>query len=172
MRILGIDPGLNITGYGIIEFNSRSEPKLLEAGIIKIAQRFSLSQKIFKIYKSIKKIIKEFHPEAIVLEELYSHYLYPKTAILMGHVRGVIILAAEEKKIPLIGYSSTRIKKAISGKGNATKEQIQRIIQYFLGLKKIPQQDISDALASALAHAHIITNELRLNKIDDFTHRR
>jgi len=156
MRILGIDPGLNVTGYGVIEVNSDCHPHLLGVGIIKNSPNFSLSQKVNEIYKEIKKVIEEFKPEIIVLEELYSHYRHPRTAILMGHARGVIGLVAEEKKIPLVGYSSTRIKKALLGRGDATKEQVQKMVQYFLGLEKVPQpKDISDALALALTHAHI-----------------
>ncbi|MCM8784111.1 MAG: crossover junction endodeoxyribonuclease RuvC [Candidatus Omnitrophica bacterium] len=166
MCILGIDPGLNITGYGLVEANLNFNPRILEAGVIKTTQKFSLSQKIGKIYQGVKKLVEEFHPDAIVLEELYSHYRHPKTAILMGHARGVISLVAEEKQIPLIGYSSTRVKKAICGRGNATKEQIQRMIQYLLGLEQTPQpKDVSDALALALAHAHIVETDChRLRK--------
>ncbi|MCM8793833.1 MAG: crossover junction endodeoxyribonuclease RuvC, partial [Candidatus Omnitrophica bacterium] len=105
----------------------------------------------------IREVMKEFRPQVMVLEELYSHYKHPRTAILIGHARGVISLVAEEKKIPLIGYSSTRIKKALLGRGDATKEQVQRMIQYLLNLKNPPQPvDIADALALCLAHVYIM----------------
>jgi len=159
MRILGIDPGLNITGYGLLEINGsnfRNEPALLEAGVIKTQPNLTLAQRVNRIYKGIKEILDEFQPQVLVLEELYSHYRHPRTAILMGHARGVITLAAEEKNISLVGYSPSRIRKALLGQGNATKEQVQRMIQHLLGLSRPPQpEDISDALALALAYVHI-----------------
>ncbi len=158
MRILGIDPGLNITGYGLVEVdeNRRKVPSLLEAGLIKTKPCFSLPQKLRKIHKGITEILSEFRPEVLVLEELYSNYKYPRTAILMGHARGVISLAAEERNVTLIGYSPLRIRKALLGRGNATKEQVQRMVQILLGLSRPPQpNDVSDALALALAHARI-----------------
>ncbi len=159
MRILGIDPGLHITGYGLLEVGSRDfrdRPHLLEAGIIKTPANSTLAQRVNRIYKGIKELLNEFQPEVLVLEELYSHYRHPRTAILMGHARGVISLAAEERCVHLVGYSSSRIKKAILGRGNATKEQVQRMIQDLLGLSKPPHpEDVSDALALALAYVHI-----------------
>ncbi|MGE4357737.1 MAG: crossover junction endodeoxyribonuclease RuvC [Candidatus Omnitrophota bacterium] len=165
MRILGVDPGLYITGYGVLEVNCNFTPHILEAGVIRTTQKLSLPQKVGKIYRGIKRLVEEFQPNFIVLEELYSHYRHPRTAILMGHARGVISLVAEEKKISLIGYSATRIKKVLLGKGNATKEQVQRMVQYLLGLKKIPQpDDVSDALALAIAHARILNRTSLLSK--------
>lgn len=174
MRILGIDPGLNITGYGLLEIdgnNLRNKPALLEAGVIKTQPNLTLAQRVNRIYKGIKEILEEFQPQVLVLEELYSHYRHPRTAILMGHARGVISLAAEEKKVSLVGYSSTRIRKALIGQGNATKEQVQRMIQHLLGLTRPPQpEDISDALALALAHAHI--DRSTFARKDDFKNNR
>jgi crossover junction endodeoxyribonuclease RuvC len=159
MRILGIDPGLNITGYGLLEVNGRNlreKPALLEAGVIKTKPDLTLAQRVSRIYKGIKEILEEFQPQVLVLEELYSHYRHPRTAILMGHARGVITLAAEQNNISLVGYRPSRIRKALLGQGNATKEQVQRMIQHLLGLSRLPQpEDISDALALALAHIHI-----------------
>lgn len=159
MRILGIDPGLKITGYGLLEIdgsNLADKPRLLEVGIIKTQPNLSLAQKVNRIYKGVKEILDEFQPQILVLEELYSHYRHPRTAILMGHARGVVSLAAGERNIPLIGYSASRIKKALLGRGNATKEQLQRMIQNLLRLSRPPQpQDIADALSLALAHIYI-----------------
>ncbi|MCX5656992.1 MAG: crossover junction endodeoxyribonuclease RuvC [Candidatus Omnitrophica bacterium] len=156
MRVLGIDPGLNITGYGLVEFSEIETPKLIEAGLIRTKPSFTLAQKLFRIHKSIKEIIKEFRPEVLVLEELYSNYDYPRTAILMGHARGVISLAAQESNIQLVGYAPLRIRKALLGRGNVTKEQVARMVQHFLKLPKLPEpNDITDALALALGHMRI-----------------
>lgn len=159
MRILGIDPGLGITGYGAIEVESQSF-KLLEAGVIRTSGKEDIGARINKIYEGIKGLIEEFRPHALVLEKLYSHYKHPTTAILMGHTRGAICLLAKQRGIPLVGYSATRVKKAVTGVGHASKYQMQRMIQDFFKLKAAPNPpDISDALALAVAHAHIFRQE-------------
>ena len=101
-------------------------------------------------------LIKDTMPEAVVLEELYSHYKHPTTAILMGHARGAICLLARQTGIELVGYSATRVKKSVTGGGHASKYQMQRMIQNLFDMKSAPNPpDISDALALAVAHAHI-----------------
>lgn len=160
MRILGIDPGLGVTGYGIIESKAKGDFKLIEAGVIRTSNKEKLEVRINKIYNPIKGLIEEFRPKVLVLEKLYSHYKHPTTAILMGHVRGAVCLAANQSGISLIGYSNTRINKAVIGRGNASKFQIQRMVQGLLNLKSIPTPpDVSDALALAIAHAYISRKE-------------
>lgn len=157
MRILGVDPGLGITGYGVIEVTS-GPFKLLEAGIIKSSSRQALTQRLFSIYQGICDIIKEYRPSELILEQLYSHYRHQMTAISMAHARGVIALTAQGPvKLHLVSYSAKRVKKALSGNGNASKLQIQRTVQSILNLKSLPTPaDVSDALGLALAHAYII----------------
>jgi len=112
------------------------------------------------LVKELEGIIEEFQPKVLVLEKLYSHYRHPTTAILMGHVRGAVCLAANQSRLSLIGYSSTRINKAVIGKGNASKYQIQRMVQNLLNLRTTPTPpDVSDALALAIAHAYISRKE-------------
>lgn len=159
MRILGIDPGLGITGYGLIEAGV-GELRLLEAGVIRTSSNKDIGVRINKIYIGVKSIIEEFKPRILVLERLYSHYKHPTTAILMGHSRGVICLLAEQFKIQLVGYSATRIKKAITGSGHASKHQIQCMMRDIFNLKVMPEPpDVSDALALAAAHAHLSQKE-------------
>jgi crossover junction endodeoxyribonuclease RuvC len=155
-RILGIDPGLGITGYGIIEVDSRRF-KILEAGIIKGSARDTLIRRLSRIYKSVAYIIREYKPSDLILEKLYSHYKHQMTAISMAHARGVIALtAAEFAQVNLVDYSAKRIKKAITGNGNASKMQVQRSVQSILNLPRLPQPaDVSDALALAIGHAYI-----------------
>lgn len=154
MVILGIDPGLNTVGYGVLEA-SRQEIRLLEAGVIQgSSSQDSLERRLFAIYKEINKVIEERRPQALALEELYSHYEYPTTAILMGHARGVICLAAAQHNIPLFSYPSTRIKLLLTGSGQAGKVQMQRAVQARLGLKNPPEpDDIADALAVGICHS-------------------
>lgn len=155
MRILGVDPGLGITGYGLIE-TSKDNFRLIEAGAIRVPHNLPIQDRLNKIYKNLIELISEHRPEVMALEEIYSHYKHPTTSILMGHVRGIACLASAQAKIPLFNYPSTRIKKAIIGRGNASKLQIQKMVQFLLKLKEIPRStDTSDALALAIAHFFI-----------------
>ena len=155
MRILGIDPGLGITGYGLIEACGNNV-KLIEAGIIRSNAKDKMEKRLADIYKKIINLIKDTMPEAVVLEEIYSHYKHPKTSILMAHGRGATCLAIEHSNVALVNYPTTRIKKAITGRGRASKEQMQRTVTSLLGLKDPPEPvDITDALALAITHANI-----------------
>ena len=155
MRILGIDPGLGITGYGLIEAVGNNV-RLIEAGIIRSNAKDKMEKRLASIYKKIINLIKDTTPEAVVLEEIYSHYKHPKTSILMAHGRGTICLAIEHSNVALVNYPTTRIKKAITGRGRASKEQMQRTVTSLLGLKNPPEPvDITDALALAITHANI-----------------
>jgi len=152
MKILGVDPGLGITGYGILEINTPGY-SLIEAGIIKSPPSVPLPQRLNKIFKEIKDLVEEYKPSVIVLEELYSHYKHPRTSILMGHARGIVCLISGLYNIPLKGYSATRIKKAITGRGHASKDQVKEMVKQILGIKDMPKfHDVSDALALVLGH--------------------
>lgn len=103
------------------------------------------------------QVLQTTRPELAVFEALYSHYSHPETAILMGHVRGVLLLAAGTLGMSVAEYSPTHIKKAVTGRGHATKEQIQRMVEMFLNLPTPPEpNDATDALAAAMAHAHTL----------------
>ena len=155
MRILGIDPGLSTTGYGLINVGG-DKLRLIEAGVIRTSPRQKIQYRVNKVYKGLKELIGEHAPSVLVLEKIYSHYKHPATAILMGHVRGVVCLLCSEERIPLINYPSTRIKKAVTGYGHASKQQIQGMVQNFLSLKDLPEpNDVADALAIALSYAFI-----------------
>lgn len=155
MKILGIDPGLGITGYGLIEACGNNV-KLMEAGIIRSNAKDKIEKRLASIYKKVMDLIKDTLPEAVVLEELYSHYKHPKTSILMAHARGAICLAVEHQDVLLVNYPTTKIKKAITGRGRASKEQMQRTVTSLLGLKNPPEPvDVTDALALAITHANI-----------------
>jgi len=159
MRILGIDPGLGITGYGLIEAGERNI-KVIEAGIIRSDAKEAIEKRLFEIHKKVLSLIKDTRPEVVVLEELYSHYKHPRTSILMGHARGIIALAVEQQKVKLVNYASTRVKKAITGRGHASKQQIQRTVTNFLNLKQLPEPvDVTDALALAITHANVLKHD-------------
>lgn len=159
MRIIGIDCGLNITGYGIIESDSW-DPALVEAGVIRTKPNQPLEKRVMIIHRELSSIISEFNPDVMVVEDLYSHYSHPKTAIIMGHARGAVFLAAGQKGIPVINYGATHIKKALTGNGRATKEQVGVMVKELLNLKKEPKPvDVSDALACAITHARLVNED-------------
>lgn len=159
MRILGIDPGLNITGYGILDSEGDSVT-IAEAGVVRTDSRAALADRLRQIAHEMQEIIAQFKPEAVAVEELYSHYGHPKTAIIMGHARGVIFLKAAEAGLPVFPYASTRIKKSLTGNGRASKRQMQRMIASTLGLTQIPEPpDVADALAVALCHCRALMHD-------------
>jgi crossover junction endodeoxyribonuclease RuvC len=159
MRVLGIDPGLNITGYSILDVRDR-KIKLVEAGVIRTNDKHELGERLNEIGREIGKVIAQFAPEALAVEELYSHYEHPKTAIIMGHARGVIFLKAAEAGVSIFPYASTRIKKSLTGNGRATKAQVQRMIRSTLNLLEVPEPpDVADALAIALCHCRTLEHQ-------------
>jgi crossover junction endodeoxyribonuclease RuvC len=150
MKIIGIDPGLQLCGYAIIE-QQGSATKLLEAGVFRTDSKATLEFRLNQIAKDMSILIGRFSPDTLGIEELYSHYAHPKTAILMGHARGVILQQAANAKIKVAGYSATRVKKSLTGNGRAGKRQMQAAIQSMLGLAKMPEpHDVADAIAIAL----------------------
>ncbi len=156
MKILGVDPGLYISGYGLIDWDNNAAT-LIEAGIVKTKKDDEVQRRLQYIYRSILALVKRMKPEAIALEKLYSHHRHPTTSYALGQARGLICLISAELNIALFEYPSTRIKKAVIGRGRASKEQIQRIIQQFLKITDRPKYfDITDALAVAITHGHTL----------------
>jgi crossover junction endodeoxyribonuclease RuvC len=156
MRILGIDPGLQCTGWAVVALD-RDRPRVIEAGIIRTRRGQEPAERLREIYRGLTEVIQQLAPEVAVVESLYAHYRHPRTAILMGHARGVIFLAAAERDLSVKSYAATRIKKALTGNGRASKAQVQRTVQITLGLPSLPEpDDVADALAVALCHAHTV----------------
>ncbi|MDD5130642.1 MAG: crossover junction endodeoxyribonuclease RuvC [Candidatus Omnitrophica bacterium] len=160
MIIVGIDPALAVSGYGVIQVGKTSLA-LIEAGIIKTTANDSVPERLNKIYQGILKLISDTKADCLVLEKIYSHYKHPATACILGQARGVICLAAFTARLPFFEYSATRIKKAMVGKGLASKAQVQRMVMHTLGLQTLPAyMDVTDALALAIAHSYIIKAKL------------
>jgi crossover junction endodeoxyribonuclease RuvC len=150
MRILGIDPGLQITGYGVVDFGM-GEPKLVDGGVIRLSAKTSLAHRLVELEKELNELLEEHKPDICAVEQLYAHYKHPRTAILMGHARGVILLAAQRRGVRIEQFSANRIKKSVVGYGHAGKMQVQKTIQQIWRLKTPPQPpDVADALALAL----------------------
>jgi crossover junction endodeoxyribonuclease RuvC len=154
-RILGIDPGLNITGYGVLDV-ADGRLRLCEAGVVRGKSRGSLTGRLMEIHEGVTEVMAGLKPNVMAIEQLYSHYARPRTAILMGHARGVICLAAAQAGIEVVHYAATQIKRILTGNGRAPKSQVQRAIQRELGLSAIPDPpDVADALAAALCHYYL-----------------
>jgi crossover junction endodeoxyribonuclease RuvC len=155
MRILGVDPGLRITGYGVLDALP-SRFRLHEAGVVRGQTGTDLARRVHAIHVGISEVLDSCQPNVLALEELYSHYDRPRTAILMGHARGVICLAAASRNIPVIGYSATQVKRILTGSGRSPKSQMQHAIKRELQLEQIPQPaDVADALAVAICHFYL-----------------
>ncbi len=150
MKVLGVDPGLQITGYALLE---RSGGKILirDAGVIRVSPALPMPKRLRQLHQEAAGLIEEYHPDLVAVEELYAHYKHPRTAILMGHARGVFLLAAAQHNIDVRGYAATRVKKSLTGSGRAAKSQMQAAVTTQLKLKTIPSPpDVADALAIAL----------------------
>ena len=157
MRVLGIDPGLNISGYGIIESSDGGEMDIIEAGVLRSDPKSEMDVRLLELGRELGTVLDQFKPDVMAIEELYSHYDHPRTSIIMGHARGLIIFKAAEAGIRVVSYASTRIKKSLTGNGRATKEQMQKAVQTNLGLKSLPEPpDVADALAVAWCHVQAI----------------
>jgi len=149
-RVLGIDPGLNITGYGCVDFHGR-EMSVVEAGTLRTEVKTSLAERITQIHADLADLLDELQPDVMAVEKLYAHYKHPRTSILMAHARGVIMLAATQRGIAVRDMPATKVKKSLTGNGHASKSQMQHAIQTVCKLAELPQPpDVADALAIAL----------------------
>jgi len=154
MKILGIDPGLQVCGYACMQTNA-DEHTLIEAGVLRTSGDLSIEARLNQIAQDMLSLLGKFNADVVAVEQLYSHYTHPRTAILMGHARGVILQKCAEVGLEVRSFSSTRIKKSITGNGRASKEQMQRTIQTILSLRELPEpSDVADAIAAALCCAN------------------
>lgn len=153
MRILGVDPGLNITGYGIIEISGR-KPSLLKFGHIRTSTKNSLAERIHHIYQTLNTIIAEYKPDRVAIEDLF-YAENVKTAIVMGHARGAAIVAAMQNNAVVSEFSPREVKMSVVGNGAAAKSQVKFMVSNILKVKEnITPDDASDALAVALCQWH------------------
>lgn len=148
---------MNITGYGVLEVAGRSL-RVVEAGVIRGRSR-SLENRLREIHIGVAEVLDAFRPQGMAIEQLYSHYERPRTAILMGHARGVICLAATLVETPIHHYAATQIKKVLTGNGRAPKPQMQQAVRRELGLANVPEPpDVADAMAVAICHYYLGVN--------------
>ena len=155
-RILGIDPALTTTGYAVVSADARGNVELLEGGLIRTKASDELGKRLRVINKTLGDVIEEFGPDEVAIEDLHSRYRNLKTAIIMGHARGVAILAAGSAGIPVHHYQPTRVKSIVAGSGRADKAQMKRAVSMRLGLgEEITKDDVADAVGIAICHVHV-----------------
>lgn len=155
MRVLGIDPALRTTGYGVVERLPRGV-RLVEAGVVAPHAAGTLEERLRELHAGISDVIAQTSPDVVVIEELYTTYKNPLTAILMGHARGVLCLASAQAGLTVHTLGHAYAKRALVGSGSARKEQVGRMVARLLGLRAAPKpHDVSDALALALAYANV-----------------
>jgi crossover junction endodeoxyribonuclease RuvC len=160
--ILGIDPGLQRTGYAVVAGPATSgDPALVEAGVIRLPRQQPLAERLMELETSLATILDLHHPHAVACEELYSHYKHPRTAILMAHARGVILALAARRGLAIVSVAATNAKKLLTGNGHASKRQIQQAVAATLHLLRLPEPpDVADAIAIALAGARLRRAEM------------
>jgi crossover junction endodeoxyribonuclease RuvC len=151
IRILGIDPGSRLTGYGVIEMQ-RGRPVWLGSGCIRTRGE-DLAARLKIIYQGVAELVEEYVPFEVAIESVYVHR-NADSALKLGQARGTAIAAVANHAIPLVEYTPSQIKKSVVGRGNAAKAQVQHMVSAMLALKQLPQSDAADALAVALCHGH------------------
>jgi len=153
--IIGIDPGLRITGYGCIAIEPDvDEPVLIEGGIFRLDDDADIASRLLQLKQDLEEAIETHEPDLMIVEELFVHPRHVRTALLMSHARGVILLAARETGLRLEEMTATAVKRSMTGHGHATKRQVQEAVCRQLNLPSIPEPaDISDALAIAICGA-------------------
>ena len=153
MRILGIDPGTAICGYGILDFSGNKFTPVTY-GVVRTPANMDLEKRLLHIYRELEKLIEEYRPEHLAVEELFFN-TNAKTALSVGHARGVILLLGAQRDILLQSYTPLQVKQSVVGYGRADKRQVQEMVKVILNLKKIPTpDDAADAVAVAICHGH------------------
>ncbi|MBS0264494.1 MAG: crossover junction endodeoxyribonuclease RuvC [Planctomycetes bacterium] len=151
-RYLGVDPGLNRTGYAVFE-RGRTGPILLEGGVVRSTRGLTVAARVLEIGQGIREVVEQYRPAVMAIEQVFSTGQFPKSALLMAHARGAILYAAAEAQIEIVHYTPRQIKRLLTGSGKASKDQVQRAVQNELHLREVLEpNDVADAAAVALCH--------------------
>lgn len=157
--IIGVDPALTSTGYGIVRVDERGEVSLVEGGVIRTKPSETLEARLTVIHQKIIEILHEFKPSAMAIESLHARYRNLKTAIIMGHARGAVVLASGQLNIPVHDYAPARVKSIVAGNGRAGKPEMLAAVKLRLRINEALQQyDVADALGVAICHAQLSTS--------------
>lgn len=162
-RILGIDPGSQITGYGLIDVRRRgSDTRLVQFGAIRTSGEHS--SRLRQIFEQVGTMVREFGPDEVAIERVFVHR-NADSALKLGQARAAALCATFEAELPVFEYAARHIKKAVVGRGGADKTQVQHMVRLMLGMKMEPQADAADALAAALCHAHARSTRSLLEEV-------
>lgn len=153
MIILGIDPGSVVTGFGVIEVNPRLQPRYVASGSLRLGSG-SLPERLLVLREDLQQIWSHYQPQTVVIEQVFSNINW-RTALVMAHARGVILLATAEWGLPILELQPRAVKKMIAGQGGASKAWVQNMVRHRLGIEGELSLDASDALALALAYLHV-----------------
>jgi crossover junction endodeoxyribonuclease RuvC len=155
MRFLGIDPGLRITGYACVDLAPGArEPTLVEAGVVRLRPADPVAARLRALHEELGAIVDELRPQRVAVEQVFAHVKHVRTAIVMGHGRGVVLLAAALRDLPLDEFAPAEVKKALTGRGQASKGQMQRAVMHQFSLRALPEPpDVADAIAIAACAA-------------------
>ena len=160
LRVMGVDPGLTATGFGVLEARP-GEVAVVDAGVISTSVGQTLEARLNALYAAVHRIIDARKPSLLIVEDLYTEYKFPRTAVLMGHARGVIYLAARQLDVAVLALAPSEVKRAVTGSGSAGKAQMQRAVQTLLGLAGLPRPShVADALGLAVTCMARLTGRL------------
>ena len=151
-RILGIDPGSSVTGYGVVEVTAPGRTRYVECGVIRTDPNKSLDLRLTEIASGLREVIEEFEPDSVAMEDVF-HHRNPRSALLLGQARGAALLVVAEAGLAVYSYPPAQIKKTVVGRGRASKQQVQKMVQTLCSLTAPPEPDAADAVAAALCHA-------------------
>lgn len=160
MRVLGIDPGYAIVGWGVVEYvGNRFTP--VDFGAVTTQAGTPFEQRLDQVYQGVRQVMQTYQPEALAIEQLF--YQHNQTTVIgVAEARGVILLAAAQSGVPIFEYTPMQVKQAVTGYGKAVKKQVQEMTKVFLNLKAVPKpDDTADALAMAIAHCHCSRSQLQ-----------
>lgn len=155
MRVVGIDPGLRVTGYACVDLRTGAQPlALVEAGVIRLKATEPVAARLCALHRELGEILDELRPERVAVEQVFAHSKHVRTAIVMGHGRGVVLLAVAQRGLGLDELAPAEVKKALTGRGQASKPQMQRAAMHQFGLRSLPEPpDVADAIAIAACAA-------------------
>jgi crossover junction endodeoxyribonuclease RuvC len=158
MRILGIDPGSRVLGYAAIDVGARTHPLgglgYVECGVIVAARREPMEARLAELARGLREVIEELSPDVVAAEDVFAAANF-RSALALGHARGMVLAVAGLADLRVYSYPPAVIKQAVTGRGRAPKEQVALMVRTLVGLRRLPRPDAADALAVAVAHAHI-----------------
>jgi crossover junction endodeoxyribonuclease RuvC len=154
MRILGIDPGSRVLGYGVVDSDGRRQLCYVECGVVEARREHPLERRLAEIASGLDEVIRELAPDVVAAEDVFTA-TNARSALALGQARGAALVVCGRAALRVWAYPPATVKQAVTGRGRAPKEQVARMVQALLGLKRLPRSDAADALAVAVAHAHI-----------------